>query len=80
MFFHAPLKSSTGPINWTQNPCEVNPPDDITGLRRDLGNAIAVPHVGEDLPFHELQFIQLIDRGQAIADLKAMLFLKSFGI
>ena len=41
-------------INWTQNPREVNPADDITGLRRDPGNAIAVPHIGEDLSLHEL--------------------------
>ncbi len=67
-------------IDRTKNAGEIDPSDDFSGLRRNTGDAIAVPNIREDLTVDEFQFIQLIDRGRAVANFQAALFLQSFRI
>ena len=49
-------------IDRAENAGEIDPSNDFSGLRRNTGDAIAVPNIGEELTFDEFQFIQLVDR------------------
>src|ERR1700733_837891 len=59
---------------------EVDPSDDLAGLRRDAGDAAAMPYVSEDLAFHELKFVQLLDWSWAVVDFYAAPFLEGVAI
>src|SRR5271156_1446595 len=63
-------------IDRTQQALEINPANHFAGLRRDSRNPIRLPHVGENLSFDELQFVQLIDGSVPIADFETPLLRK----
>jgi hypothetical protein len=42
---------------WAEQTLEVNPADHLSGSRRDSRDAIGLPDIGENLSFHELQFV-----------------------
>ena len=67
-------------INRAQKAFEINPANNPTTLRRDPGDSISLPHVGENLALHELEFVQLFDGSIAILDCEMPLFLKRAGV
>ena len=69
-----PLSTASGWRRYT----ELSSP--LRSIRRNPGNAIRVPDVGENLSFHELQFVQLIDRRGSIVNLEPTLLLKRLRI
>jgi hypothetical protein len=55
-------------LNVRQEAGEVDPAKDVAGLRRDAGDAIGEPDIGEDLAMDVFELIELVDGLAMIAD------------